>query len=603
MKILLESVFVFCFILSISYSQVLIKKTSKFKLWFSYPPEKIKLYDKVNEKKTEKVIRINGAKGEYEPFILILKPSGRNTIFYPQFIPTDLTFKKNVIKKENLKWFLIDYVYIEKPSTSTVLPEMMKKFIPDYKPSFRAFGGSGEPGYYPDILIPENEWQTKLKNAFMGENTQFWFRIKIPENVKGGIYKGKIKFMARGIEEEIPLEVKVWDFRLPQNSPLKNTACFNPRVIKDYWKKEDYKKFYKNFIADYKQNIDPIYPPPKIRISGDKVEIDTKEWEEMVSYCLDELGMNHFFFPIYGYPSSRANIYPFRNYGKCKEQEWYGRKIFDDKYNLTPEFKKYFGEYLKKMINIIKKKGWFEKLYMPTMDEPHTKEDYTAMKNWCKFVKSIAPGIKTFMTSEPKKELYEYIDCWCPNNRYDEKVWKERIKAGDEFMVYSNWLLYPVDWPITNPRVIGYLLWKTGKCGYLTYAISGVNSKYLIYMNGVKIFGMGQLLYPVYFKPEFYSSIRWEMEREGFEDYEYLWLLNKLIEKAKERKIKVEKEEKLLNEVIKKIILYKKIFPTGKSWEIKEPRYANSNKIFLEVKTEIACAIEELKKKIGKEKK
>lgn len=587
------------FLCKISYSQVLVAKTSVFNLWFCYPPEKIKLYDKLDEEKTEKVIRINGARGEYEPFILILKPVER-IIYYPKFEITDLISGKNIIEKENIKWFLVDYVYIEIPSTSTIMPDKLKKKIPDYKPSFIAYGGKGKTGYYPDILIPSNDWQAELKNAYPGENTQFWFRVKIPENVEAGVYKGKIKFTARDIEEEIPFEIEVWNFQLPEKVPLKNTVCFNPRVIKNYWKKEDYKKFYKNFIAEYNQSVDPIYPPPKIKILEDKVEIDTDEWEEMVSYCIDELGMTHFFFPIYGYPRTVANIYPFRNYGKVKEQRWYGIKIFDENYNLTPKFKKCFSQYLKKLTGIIKKKGWLEKVYMPTMDEPHTEADYTAMKNWCRFVKSIVPNIKTFMTSEPKKELYGYVDCWCPNNRYYEDIWKERIKKGDEFMFYANWLLYPVDWPITSPRLIGWLLWKTGSCGYLTYAISGVNPRYFIYSNGIKIFGMGQLLYPAYFKPEFYPSIRWEMEREGFEDYEYLLMLKELIKKAKEKKIETDKEERVLKEVIDRIILNKNVFPTEKPWMEKSSFYANSNFIFLEAKKLIAETIENLQKRINR---
>ena len=43
--------------------------------------------------------------------------------------------------------------------------------------------------------------------------------------------------------------------------------------------------------------------------------------------------------------------------------------------------------------------------------------------------------------------------------------------------------------------------------------------------NGATVWGMGQMFYPEQGGPGVVPSIRWEMMREGCEDYEYLWLL------------------------------------------------------------------------------
>jgi hypothetical protein len=78
-------------------------------------------------------------------------------------------------------------------------------------------------------------------------------------------------------------------------------------------------------------------------------------------------------------------------------------------------------------------------------------------------------------------------------------------------------------------------------------------------------YGDGCLLYPgkIYEKPM--SSIRLELMRDGIEDYEYFWILNKYIKqlekKPKSRKYRVllrnaKKELKIGSEIIKDLKIY-----------------------------------------------
>jgi hypothetical protein len=481
----------------------------------------------------------------------------------------------------------------------------MKKVIPDFKSSHITFGGTGRAGHYPDILMPSDTWQSEVKNLYMGENTQFWLKLKVPADARAGTYKGFVTFKARGVETKIPIEVEVYDFALPEKSPLKVTACVDGRLISRVFKFEDYKNFYRDLIVPYQQTgVDPIYPKPKIQVVDGKVTVDTKQWEKMVGYCLDELGMNHFFFPAR--PTRLGgNIYNWSNSGKAKNNEWFGIKLCDSNYNLTPEFKKAFTVYLKKTLPILKKNGWFEKMYMPSLDEPRCYEDYQLISNWCDFIHSVDPEINIFITSRypldtdiQEDKIVGKIKYWCPNNSWDEEFWKKRKKEGDEFSFYTNWLLYSPDWPIVNPRLLGWIAWQIDSVGYLNYNITEGFPRYLVYQKGIKMFASGQLLYNAQLEPRLYPSIRWEMEREGFEDFMYLWVLRNNLAEVKARGITADvvKEAERFLETVTVKILPNGPFMKGKTWESTEPFYTNSNQTVVEVRNNTAELIEKLVK-------
>jgi hypothetical protein len=358
-------------------------------------------------------------------------------------------------------------------------------------------------------------------------------------------------------------------------------------------------------IYEYQQTgADPIYPPPNIRVDAQSVVIDTNGWDEMLAYCLDDLKLNHFFFPVT--PDREiACIYNFPNGNKVRGYKWYGIQVCDANYAITPEFRKAFGEqYLKPVVAHLKAKGWFEKMYMPSMDEPRCYEDYLFISNWCDFIHSIDGQIKIFLTSNypffgfPEDKLLGKIKYWCPNNSYVEQFWKSRMKQGDEFSFYTNWMLFSPDWPAVNPRLMGWIAWKTNANGFLTYNIGEGASRYLIYMRGIKMFGSGQMLYMAPFEPKLYPSIRWEMEREGFEDYLVLYQLRTMVEEYKKSASMspiVVEAEKFLASADSQIIPHS-IFPPEKPWKCTEPVYTTSNRTVWEVKNRACELIEQLVK-------
>ena len=122
---------------AVAESELLIKSTDKYQLWGSYPPVKFGLYEKLSTEQKGEGVSITAAKGEHEPFLIVVRPTGAETLFYAKFEISDLVSDSGaVISSSQIKYFLIDYIYIDVPSTSTVTPEIMKRAIPDYKSSY-----------------------------------------------------------------------------------------------------------------------------------------------------------------------------------------------------------------------------------------------------------------------------------------------------------------------------------------------------------------------------------------------------------------------------------------------------------------------------------
>jgi hypothetical protein len=76
------------------------------------------------------------------------------------------------------------------------------------------------------------------------------------------------------------------------------------------------------------------------------------------------------------------------------------------------------------------------------------------------------------------------------------------------------------------------------------------------------------------------NSIRWEILREGIEDYEYLWLLEDKIKKSKAKRELVDKGRQLLN-------LPESLFKNGQD-------YTKDPKVLLEYRAKIAELLEKL---------
>jgi len=217
----------------------------------------------------------------------------------------------------------------------------------------------------------------------------------------------------------------------------------------------------------------------------------------------------------------------------------------------------------------LRERGWLNQAYTYWFDEPDPK-DYEFVVEGMKRIKAAAPGLKRMLTEQPEPELLEHVEIWCglTPEWTPEKV-RARRAAGQEVWWYlctgpkAPYVTIFIDHPGTEMRLWPWQSWQYGVQGILVWAsiywtspaafpdklqdpwtdpmsyVSGYDFKagHVGYWGN----GDGRFLYPPRRDPNTatepsldgpINSIRWENLRDGMEDYEYFWLLEREVKRV-----------------------------------------------------------------------
>jgi hypothetical protein len=242
----------------------------------------------------------------------------------------------------------------------------------------------------------------------------------------------------------------------------------------------------------------------------------------------------------------------------------------------TPEYKAMFSSYVSQLQAHLREQGWLDMAYVYWFDEPAPR-DFDFVAQGMRRLKTYAPGLRRMLTEEPGDNVLSgLVDIWCPVSfHYDHAEAEKRRAHNERFWWYvctgpkAPYCTLFIDHPATELRtwhwqtwqrdIIGTLVWQTNYWTSTAAFPDQPQNPYLDPMGyvsgystpqGVKRHwgnGDGRFIYPplaaaepgasgdepVIASPV--SSIRWEMLREGVEDYEYLYLLRELIEDRRAR--------------------------------------------------------------------
>ncbi len=236
----------------------------------------------------------------------------------------------------------------------------------------------------------------------------------------------------------------------------------------------------------------------------------------------------------------------------------------------SPVYQALFGSYLGQVEAHLRKRGWLDEAYVYWFDEPG-REQYPFVRAGFERLKRVAPQIGRMLTEQPEPGLYGGPDIWCPiTPEYDHVRAEERRRQGERFWWYvccgpkapqtglfldhagtelRVWL-----WQTWARGITGVLVWETVYWTSHTAYPAGPQNPYADPMSWTSGAGLaagqrrkwgngdGRFLYP----PEAAAagtqagpvldgpvdSIRWEMLRDGLEDYEYLALLRARLAQA-----------------------------------------------------------------------
>ena len=448
----------------------------------------------------------------------------------------------------SLKTHVVGYVPIDYP-TSYYQSDATAwhRLIPTQRP-----GCDGWAGLWPDPLLPTDRFDLAANTT-----QAVWLTFDVPKNAIPGSYQYKVRFEAgdRILAEQV-CQVGVWDFTLPDKNHV--AAIYDVRYGRSgskYWGKplsEMYPELVR-FLADRRLSPDSIKPEPKIRYVNGKVEADFTEYDKAAEYYFNELGLPYSYTPwtfyLFGWGHPPKTFFGQRPYEGDPPYE------DADRSKLRPEYKKAYQACLKVFWDHVKEKGWADRIILYISDEPHDWHAHIGiqMKALCDMIHEVDPTIPIYSSTWKHVPDWDgYLDVWGIGHYGRVAVDKiaELQKAGDRIWFTTDGQMCTDTPYCAVERLLPHYCFKYGAQAYefwgaswLTYdpyqygwhsyiRQSSEPGKYywIRYPNGD-----GFLIYPggPIGQEGPVSSIRLENAREGVEDYEYLYRLKSLVDKAK----------------------------------------------------------------------
>ena len=293
-------------------------------------------------------------------------------------------------------------------------------------------------------------------------------------------------------------------------------------------------------------------------LEGMTIAVDFSAFDRGARRVLDELGFNAYDLPLEGLGTG--------SFFSRKEGMFCGFR------QGTPEYDRLISQYLKQVEAHLAANGWLGREYIYWFDEPDPK-DYPFVREGMLNIRRNAPRLTRFITEHrPGPEIMDVSEIGCTIfDRVDPRAVAELAPKGREFWSYlctgpkSPWVTLFIDHPAVNMRIWLWMSYAWGLKGILVWRADYWNSPTLFppgvlqnpwrdpmsYTVGYGVpFGQvnhwgngdGRFLYPPNRDPakdrtKYLSgpvdSVRWEILREGIEDYEYFALLRQAVGAAK----------------------------------------------------------------------
>jgi hypothetical protein len=463
--------------------------------------------------------RISAARNEYEPFQVIIRAEGE-TLKNVTLEASPLNSSRGAsIAGKFITLFREHYVYVRRPSDRC----------------------KTDPGLYPDALIPfvnpidgqdlkprpEDSKEGAKYDAvpctiYPGFNQAFWVDVFVPAETPSGEYRGTITIRAAGREPvNIPVQLTVWDFVLPETPTVKSHFGSVGRLLRWFDAKpgseraQAIERRFCEMVAEHR-----ITPPVPARlypqVKGDGT-IDATKTHDALKEFMSSLHVNAFPMQFSAFPDPLG-------YNREKNKR-----------------------FLSSTYQYLKKNGWADCPYVYILDEPNDAEAYEEVRKRAALVHEADSGIKVLCTEQTKTsdpkwgDLYGAVDIWVPLwPLHDEETAAKRRAVGEVLWSYTALcqgegepLWWQLDLPVLNYRIA---LWTNYR-----YHIVGLLYWTMVYWEQVRdpwldqpsfrlaFNGEGALIYPGsdagFDGPV--ASIRLKNIREGMEDFEYFTLLEK----------------------------------------------------------------------------
>jgi len=498
------------------------------------PEDRVQSSNAVWDRKT-KTISVAGAKNEHIPFQVIITTPPPPSRYEPAasgfFLEaSDLVSPQGRLARDRIKLYLEHMVLCYGKS-----------------------GPMGDTGFWPDALAPLTDpfgMSAPFRQSL--RNRTVWIDLVTAADTPAGDYAGAIRVTQNGRPiDELQLKLHVWDFALPEETHLitymgvssGRLAAFHNLETRSPEVKALLRKYHAFLFAN---RMEPWFNQPlqpEIQVTGDEVKVtfDDEAYEQYLTKWKAKRVI------LEAAPSELT------------------RRSQDPQF--SEPFNRRIRSYLRQTAEYFRRHGWLNRLvFNSPIDEPNTAQAYADTRRWAALVHEAAPGVPFLVTEAPVTDNPEWGELTGHANHFSvhgnalnrievkEAIRREQAKGGEITWYISCDQVYPqpnyfIDAPAMDPVMVPWITWRYGMNGILYWdlvywaqtADPWLNpvtylSGFFCSRGGV-LNGEGSLLYPGSRARRHtgqkdvdgpVSSIRFELLREGIEDYEYLWLLKSL---------------------------------------------------------------------------
>ncbi|PWM70607.1 MAG: hypothetical protein DBX59_10595 [Bacillota bacterium] len=495
----------------------------------------VKVLRSVTSGKNKKVT-VSAAKGEYEGAQILINSSEK--IENIEIALNDLTCGTHKIAKTNVAVYRQHYFDLQ-----------------------TAYDSSQKKDRYPDALVPFDASAKAGENrADANETFAIWLTFKIPETAESGAYTAEFQLILDGKRHSVPVELTVYDFALPKENHVRTAFALWIDDLCDIWgnANPDVHKVANNAeVKTLLQNYTNMLAEYRISTTALPLLWNELEDPKAVAKAAKEATLN---------PKIASYSVPVKEIEAEDGISEY-------------KFKETLLELIRQSTNDIDllKKAY---LYIPKIDEPLSQNTIPLAIRVNKIVEKVRAelladaslwtgkqqvkeslsAMQHVLTADYDPRLEGAAQTWCPyfssfDTEEQRNVYYERRNAYGEGIWWYGCVGPKYPYPtfhmnnnIASARTIGWmqkvydiegqLYWTVNLSKQMReddqYHIRDIwNDAYSFY----DIAGDGYLVYAgaKYGIDNALPSIRLEAVRDGFEDYEYLWLLEETLSSLNEK--------------------------------------------------------------------
>jgi RNA polymerase sigma factor (sigma-70 family) len=406
----------------------------------------------------------------------------------------------------------------------------------------------------PDPLLEEQPFQSPRGIAPM-----LWVTVHVPrENAPAGVYRGTLTAELKGRTASLPVTLEVFDFALPRTTYLQSSFWLFRHTIRNFYGMKSVPfDFYRRFLDRcLEARLSPVdaaayHDQPFVQIVRDKngeYQVDWTEWDRYLGYCM-ERGMSAFNVGDEHWFGSYFASFQIRDLktGKAETVTLSGKKYEETVVRFFRLAREHFTH-----------KGWARRAYLQGYDEPEADNAklLAGIKRFYELARQGWPGLRTLITAPPQRyaALHPSIGIWCPLTAeyWDAEAVKCR-KRGEEVWWYvcknttAPWANFFLDQSGATHRVLFWQTFGRRSDGLLYWGVNfwpGFEARSMKPPPAEKMWpkvpwndaggnGDGYFLYPGPRGP--LTSLRFEIMRDGVEDYDALRMLEELVKRKGDR--------------------------------------------------------------------